>query len=225
MRFLVIEDNPRFSEMIRVALEGENYEVECTASGRDGEELAAMDAHDAIIVDVMLPDHDGVSICRNLRRRKIHTPILMLTSLSAVEDKVAGLEAGADDYLTKPFAPEELIARCRAILRAARKASLRFADLEMDMVKRSVTREGVPIRLTTKEFGLLEYFLRNPNRVLSRALIGERVWDMNFEEESNVIEVYVSRLRGKVDKGRERPLIHTVIGAGYILSEEGPPAA
>jgi DNA-binding response OmpR family regulator len=155
----------------------------------------------------------------------VATPILMLTALSSTPDKVAGLEAGADDYLTKPFEHEEFIARVRALLRRAQAvegAVLRFENLELDLVKRTATRAGQPISLTAREFALLEYLMRNPHRVLTRTNLGERVWDMNFEEESNVIEVYVSRLRAKVDKGFDKPLIHTVTGTGYVLTNEKP---
>jgi DNA-binding response OmpR family regulator len=176
-----------------------------------------------IILDLMLPDHDGVQLCRNLRRRRVSTPILMLTALSATDEKVAGLEAGADDYLTKPFDLDEFIARVRALLRRAQSsegANLSFGGIEMDLVSRTVTREGKRIELTAKEFALLEYFMRNPERVLTRTNIGERVWDLLFQDESNVIEVFVSRLRRKIDRGFDKPLIHTVIGTGYTLSTE-----
>lgn len=222
MRILVVEDNPRFAELISHSLRDNGYDVEHTASGHEGEQLGAMQAHDLIVLDIMLPDQDGILVCRNLRRRKIATPILVLTTLGATEDKVAGLNAGADDYLTKPFESEELLARVRALLRRGKGSEstlLRFADIELDLLKRSVTRAGQPLRLTAKEFSLLEYFLRNPHRVLSRTLLGERVWDMNFEDDSNVIEVYVSRLRSKIDKGRQPPLLQTVIGAGYKLTD------
>jgi two-component system copper resistance phosphate regulon response regulator CusR len=226
MRILVVEDNPKFSGIVRKALEEQAYVVDETASGHDGEEMAASGQYDAIVLDVMLPDVDGLQVCRNLRRRKVTTPVLVLTSLNETDEKVAGLDAGADDYLTKPFDLQELLARVRALLRRATFGEgkrLKFEDLEMDLLKRSVKRADKPISVTAKEFALLEYFLRNPNRVLSRSLIGERVWDMAFEEESNVIDVYVSRLRNKIDKGFERPLIHTVIGMGYILSRDGVP--
>ncbi len=227
MRFLIIEDNPKLGSGLRRALEEQGYVVDVTQSGHDGEHMAAVQAYDGIILDVMLPDMDGVQVCRNLRRRKISTPILMLTALSDTSEKVAGLDAGADDYLTKPFELEELIARVRALLRRAQPSEgsvLKFDEIEMDLLKRSVTRAGRPISLTAKEFALLEYFLRNPNRVITRTALGERVWDMAFEEQSNVIEVYVSRLRNKIDKAFDRPLLHTVIGTGYILSADGPPA-
>ncbi len=223
MRFLVIEDNQRLAELIKKGLEEQGYAANTTGSGRQGEEMAAQRSYDVIILDLMLPDHDGVQVCRELRRRRVSTPILMLTALSSTSEKVAGLEAGADDYLTKPFDLDELIARVRALLRRAQSSegtTLRFGNIEMDLVGRRVTREGRQIDLTAKEFALLEYFMRNPERVLTRTNIGERVWDLLFQDESNVIEVYVSRLRAKVDKGFEEPLIHTVVGTGYVLSTE-----
>jgi DNA-binding response OmpR family regulator len=227
MKFLVIEDNPKLSGQLNRTLSDNGYAVEVEASGHEGEEKAAMGSYDGIILDLMLPDHDGVQICKNLRRRKVSTPILMLTALSGTAEKVAGLEAGADDYLTKPFDQEEFVARVRALVRRAQideGAVLRFEDIEMDLLKHAVTRAGKPIPLTRREFVLLEHFLRNPNRIQTRSLLGERVWDISFAEESNVIEVYMSRLRNKIDKGFDKPLFHTVIGSGYILSEDGPPA-
>jgi two-component system copper resistance phosphate regulon response regulator CusR len=227
MRFLVIEDNPKLSAQLRWALEEQGYIVDVASNGHEGEEKAAIGGYDGILLDVMLPHHDGIEICKNLRRLKVATPILMLTALSDTEHKVAGLEAGADDYLTKPFDLEELIARVRALLRRAHPEEgsiLRFEDIELDLNKRSVKRADKPITLTSKEFALLEYFMRNPNRVASRSILGERVWDLAFQEESNVIEVYVSRLRNKIDRGFDKALIHTVIGTGYILSADGPPA-
>jgi len=223
MRFLLIEDNERLADLIKKGLEEQAYTVDATTSGREGEELAARGCYDVIVLDLMLPDHDGVELCRNLRRRGISTPVLMLTALSSTDEKVAGLEAGADDYLTKPFELEEFTARVRALLRRARSAEgakLTFGGIELDLVGRRVTRDGQRVELTAKEFALLEYFMRNPERVLTRMNIGERVWDLLFQDESNVIEVYVSRLRGKIDKGFERPLIHTVVGTGYVLSTE-----
>lgn len=227
LRFLVVEDNPRLARQLQAGLEEHQFQVDVTHSGRDGEQMAVANAYDGIILDLMLPDYDGFQLCRNLRRRDISTPILMLTVLSSTADKVAGLEAGADDYLTKPFELDELVARLKALLRRTQtieNPKLRYEDIEMDLVGHKVFRGPQPIPLTSKEFALLEYFMRNPNRVLTRSMIGERVWDMLFEEESNVIEVYVSRLRSKIDKGFDRKLIHTVIGTGYILSAEGPPA-
>jgi len=173
----------------------------------------------------MLPDQDGIQVCKNLRRRGLKTPILILTALSTTTDKVTGLDAGADNYLTKPFEFAELTARVRALLRRgqAQEASvLRFEDLELDLIARRATRAGNKIKLTAKEFAMLEYLMRNPNGVLSRTAIGKHVWDMNFDNDSNVIDVYVRMLRRKIDKGFEKRLIHTVIGAGYILSAESP---
>lgn len=227
MRFLIIEDNPKLSAQLRGVLEEQGYVVDVVNEGHEGEEKAAINNYDGILLDLMLPHHDGIEICKNLRRLKIVTPILMLTALSDTQHKVAGLEAGADDYLTKPFSLEELIARVRALLRRSHTEEgsvLRFEDVELDLNKRSVKRAGRPISLTGKEFALLEFFMRNPDRVASRSVLGERVWDLAFQEESNVIEVYVSRLRNKVDRGFDKPLIHTVIGTGYILSADGPPA-
>ncbi len=223
MRVLIVEDNPRMASVIRKGLAENGYAVDLAGGGHEGEDLAAAEPYDAIILDVMLPDQDGIQACANLRRRGIKTPILMLTALSGTADKVKGLDAGADDYLAKPFEFDELLARLRALLRrgqGANTARLNFADLEMDLVERKVMRGGVRIKLTAKEFALLEYFLRNPHRVLTRTSIGEHVWDMNFEGDSNVIDVYVSMLRRKVDRDFERRLIHTEIGVGYVLSEE-----
>jgi heavy metal response regulator len=225
MRILVVEDNPRMAGVIRQGLVENGHAVDVANTGERGEHMAATDPYDVVILDIMLPDQDGIQVCRNLRRRKIATPVLMLTALSTTGDKVKGLDAGADDYLTKPFEFDELLARVRALLRRgeAQEASrLKFADLEIDLLTRTACRAGKDIKLTTKEFALLEYFMRNPNRVLTRTSIGEHVWDMNFDSDSNVIDVYVSMLRRKVDKGFECRLLHTVIGTGYSLREENP---
>jgi DNA-binding response OmpR family regulator len=215
------------ARIIRQGLVENGYAVDVAHTGHEGEQMAATEPYDAVILDVMLPDQDGVQACTNLRRRRVGTPILMLTALSTTGDKIKGLDAGADDYLTKPFEFDELLARIRALLRRgqAKKASnLKFADLEMDLLTRKVIRAGRKIQLTTKEFALLEYFMRNPHRVLSRTSIGEHVWDMNFDSDSNVIDVYVSMLRRKMDRGFEKRVIHTVIGTGYVLQMEEPGA-
>ena len=225
MRILVIEDNPKMASLLKKGLTEQGYAVDLAYTGHDGEYMAGGEPYDAVVLDLMLPDEDGLLVCRNLRRRGVHTPILMLTALGRTQDKVAGLDAGADDYLTKPFEFDELVARLRALLRRgqAREASvLTFEDIEADLLKRTVTRGGRKIKLTAKEFALLEYFLRKPNRLLSRTTLGKHVWDMNFEPESNVIDVYVSMLRRRIDKDFEQKLIHTVIGAGYMLSAEPP---
>lgn len=223
MRILLVEDNQKMARFIRQGLVEHGYAVDVAAVGTDGEEMACTEPYDLIVLDVMLPEQDGVSACRNIRRRGVKTPVLMLTALSTTGDKVQGLDAGADDYLTKPFEFDELIARVRAMLRrgqAQESSALKFDDLELDLIKRSVTRAGQKIKLTSKEFALLEYFMRHPERVLTRTTIGEHVWDMNFDSDSNVIDVYVSMLRRKIDKGFSRKLIQTVVGTGYRLSLE-----
>jgi two-component system copper resistance phosphate regulon response regulator CusR len=225
MRVLVVEDNPKIAALIEEGFKAQGYTVDKAEGGYDAEGKAIEQHYDVIILDVMLPDEDGVQVCRNLRRRGVGTPVLMLTALSTTLDKVAGLDAGADDYLTKPFEFDELLARVRALLRRGEPqeaAVLRFEDLEMDLVHRSVLRGGQKIKLTTKEFALLEYLMRNPERVLSRAAIGEHVWDMNFDNDSNVIDVYISMLRRKIDRDFSKPVIHTVIGTGYVLSSTDP---
>ncbi len=218
MRVLIIEDNPKMAMAIQRGLTEHGYAADACHTGYEGEELAAIEPYDLVILDVMLPDRDGVDVCRNLRRREINKPVLMLTALSGTHDKVAGLDAGADDYLTKPFEFDELLARVRALLRrgeATEGRTLTCEDLELDLYTRTAKRGGEDYELSNKEFGLLEYLMRNPNRVLSRTQIAEKVWDMNFEPGSNVIDVYISSLRKKVDRGFERELIHTIKGAGY----------
>ncbi|MFP4144059.1 MAG: response regulator transcription factor [Phycisphaeraceae bacterium] len=218
MRLLVIEDNPKYAAALEKGLTSEGFTVEVASRGHDGEDLAAVESYDVIILDLMLPDHDGVRLCQNLRRRGVETPVLMVTSLTDTRDKVSGLEAGADDYVTKPFDFQELVARVRVLLRRSRgsgPAVLEYGDLTLDLTRHEVERAEQPIDLTHKEFTLLEYFMRNPDRVLTRTAIGEHVWDMNFDPFSNVIDVYVSMLRRKIDKPFDEPLIHTVIGSGY----------
>lgn len=218
MRILIVEDNPKMAGAIQKGLQSHGFAADMTHSGFEGEEMAAGEEYDLIILDLMLPDRDGVDICRNLRRRCIETPVLMLTALSGTEDKVSGLDAGADDYLTKPFEFEELLARIRALLRrgeASEGRVLRCDDLELDVYTRMAKRGDNEHELSNKEFALLEYLMRNPNRVLSRTQIAEKVWDMNYEPGSNVIDVYVSSLRKKIDRGFERELLHTIKGAGY----------
>lgn len=218
MRILVIEDNPKLAEGIRKGLEVEGYAIDIAGTGHDGEDLATRTAYDAIILDLMLPDEDGLTVCKNLRRMKIATPILILTALTMTSNKVEGLNAGADDYLGKPFEFDELLARLRALMRrhqGMESTTLRFGDLEMDLLKRSVRYGNEKIKLSAREMALLEFMMRNKDRVLSRTTIGEKVWDLNFESSSNVIDVYVSSLRRKLAFVNEEPLIHTVIGMGY----------
>jgi DNA-binding response OmpR family regulator len=218
MRVLVIEDNPKMAEALRKGLAEHNYAVDVVETGFAGEEQAAANPYDVIILDLMLPDRDGVDVCRSLRRRKVSTPILMLTALSDLEDKVAGLNAGADDYLTKPFQFDELVARIRTLLRrgqASESVVLRYDDLQFDLGKRTAERAGKTIRLSAKEAALLEFLLRNPDCVVTRQTIAEKVWETAYQPSSNVIDVYVSTLRRKIDRDFDRPLIHTVVGSGY----------
>lgn len=218
VRVLVVEDNPKMLAAISKGLAEHGFVADTTVSGRDGEEMAVSETYDAIVLDVMLPDHSGIDICKNLRRRSCATPVLLLTALSGTDDKVQGLDAGADDYLTKPFEFEELVARLRALLRrstSTESATLTYEDVHLDLARQVVTRSDKQIELTRKELSLLEYFMRHPDRVLTRSSIGEHVWDMNFDPFSNVIDVYVSMLRKKLDKPFDRDLIHTVIGSGY----------
>ncbi|MDQ6968602.1 MAG: response regulator transcription factor [Mariprofundaceae bacterium] len=225
MKILVVEDEERVAQFIQKGLKEEGHAVDVSYDGEDGGFLAEVNDYDLILLDVMLPKKNGISVCREIRARGIVTPVLMLTARDSVEDRVRGLDAGADDYLVKPFAFEELLARVRALLRRqsdSKTPTLQLADLELDPITRLVTRSGKAIRLTTKEYSLLEYLLRNANKVLSRTLIGEHVWDMNFDPESNVIDVYISHLRNKIDKGYDVPLLHTMRGQGYLLSVDSP---
>lgn len=218
MRVLVVEDNPKLASALQSGLTEHGFAVDVSHTGFEGEELASGEAYDVILLDLMLPDRDGIDVCRNLRRRKVAAPIIMLTALSATEEKIDGLDAGADDYITKPFEFDELLARIRSILRrgqAGESRTLTCDDLTLDLYTRVATRGDTQVELSNKEYALLEYLMRNQNRVLSRMQIGEKVWDMNFESTSNVIDVYVSALRKKIDRGFDRELIHTVKGAGY----------
>jgi DNA-binding response OmpR family regulator len=218
MRILVVEDNPKMAEAIRKGLTQHNYAVDVVDSGFEAEESAAANNYDAVVLDLMLPDRDGVDVCRNLRRRGIATPILMLTALADTESKVAGLDAGADDYLTKPFEFEELVARIRTLLRrgqAVESRVLKYGDLEFDLNQRRITRAGRVIKLSAKETALLEYFMRNPDRVLARQTLVEKIWDTSYQPVSNAIDVHVSSLRKKIDRDFEEAFIHTVVGAGY----------
>jgi len=222
---MVVEDNPKLCEAITHGLREQGWVVEPFMTGFDAEEAAAKGDYDVIVLDLMLPDRDGLDICKGLRRRGVKTPILILSAISSTTDRVKGLDLGADDYLAKPFEFDELIARIRAIMRrgqAGESAVLRIGDLELDLNKRQARRGDKTIALTAKEFALLEFFMRKSDRVLTRTQIGENVWDMNFDPSSNVIDVYVSALRRKIDKGFPSPLIHTLIGSGYMFSANKP---
>ncbi len=223
MRLLVVEDQKKMSGFLKKGLVEAGYSVDSAESGTAAESLASENTYDLIVLDVMLPDQNGFDTARHLRTDGYQGPILMLTALAGTKDKVHGLDAGADDYLTKPFSFDELLARIRALLRRRNPEShsnLRFADLEMNLISRHVTRDGKALVLTPKEFALLEFFMRNPNRTISRTAIAEHVWDVHFDSESNVIDVYINMLRKKVDQPFGSKLIHTVIGAGYVLKQE-----
>jgi DNA-binding response OmpR family regulator len=223
MRILVIEDEKKVASFVKKGLEEQSYAVDTAFDGLEGERLALKNDYDAIILDVLLPKQDGITTCQKIRLKQIDTPVLMLTAMGETEDKVRGLDSGADDYLTKPFHFEELLARVRALLRrkSQDKATvLQAGGLVLDPVTRRVERDGRQIRLTSREFALLEYLLRNKEQILSRANLAQHVWNVSFDMDSNVIDVYVKLLRQKIDKGFDRPLIHTIVGAGYVLRDE-----
>ena len=223
MRILLVEDDRKVASFIRKGLTEEGYAVDLAYDGDTGLLMGLDRLHDVIVLDVMLPRKPGFQVLRELRQAKVATPVLLLTARDAVEDKVQGLDAGADDYLTKPFAFAELLARVRALLRrgaAAQAPVLQADDLILEPATRTVKRGGEAIGLTNREFALLEYFLRNPGRVLTRTMIAEHVWDYSFDAGTNVIDVYVNYLRKKIDAGREPKLIHTVRGVGYVLRAE-----
>ncbi|MGD9871615.1 MAG: heavy metal response regulator transcription factor [Thauera sp.] len=226
MKILIVEDEPKTGDYLRQGLIEAGFVVELARDGADGLHLALTGSYDLIVLDVMLPTLDGWGVLQVLRRSGQDMPVLFLTARDQVEDRVRGLELGADDYLVKPFAFSELLARVRTLLRRTRTKEpeqLRAADLELDLLRRRVTRSGQRIELTAKEFALLELLLRRQGEVLPRALIASQVWDMNFDSDTNVIEVAVRRLRAKVDEAFEPKLIRTVRGMGYVL--EAPPGA
>lgn len=223
MRLLVVEDEHKVASFIKKGLEEEGYAVDLASDGEVGLAMALERVHDLIILDIRLPKMDGLQVLRMLRQDKITTPVLLLTVRATIEDKVLGLDAGADDYLTKPFAFQELVARVRALLRRRVEIEpmiLQVGDLRLDPARRTVTRGGVRIDLTAREFSLLDYFMRNPGRVLTRTMIAEHVWDYSFDTSTNIIDVYVNYLRKKIDAEREPKLLHTVRGVGYTLQAE-----
>ncbi|CAB3631959.1 heavy metal response regulator transcription factor [Achromobacter pulmonis] len=226
MRILVIEDEPKLADYLKKGLSEQSHVVDLARDGVNGLHLALEVAYDLIVLDVMLPGLDGFGILAAVRANK-DTPILMLTARDAVEDRVRGLEGGADDYLVKPFAFSELLARVQALLRRGRSQEptvFRLADLELDLARRKVARGGRRLDLTAKEFNLLALLLRRQGQVLSRTTLAEQVWDMNFDSDTNVIDVAVRRLRGKLDDPFEAKLLHTVRGMGYVLEARPEPA-
>lgn len=224
MRILLVEDNQRLNAALKASLEEDGYAVDATFDGAEGESYALAAPYDVIILDVMLPEKDGFSLCRDLRRQGVHSPVLMLTARDTVDDRVEGLDSGADDYLVKPFSMNELRARLRALLRrniTDKSAFLQAADLILDPASHQVERAGKKIELTQREFAILEYMLRSQNRILTREMIEAHVWDFDFISGSNVVDVYIRRLRRKMDDPFEPKLLETVRGVGYrLLSSE-----
>ena len=220
MRILVVEDEKKIADFIKRGLKEEGYAVDSAYDGEQGLFLSKTNEYDLILLDLMLPKLDGQSLFKEIRKEKISSPVIMLTAKDAVKDKVAGLDMGADDYVTKPFAFEELLARIRAVLRKKEgrdSKTIKVEDLVMDLPAHKVTRAGKDIPLTSKEYALLEYMMRNAGNVVTRTMISEHVWDINFDTFTNVIDVYINYLRNKVDTGHKKKLIHTVRGRGYVL--------
>ncbi|MFN7312244.1 MAG: response regulator [Bacteroidota bacterium] len=225
MKILVIEDEPKVASFIKQGLEEQSYAVTVAYDGFFGHKLATENEFDVILLDLMIPYMNGLEVCKKLREEGIKTPILMLTALGTTDDKVTGLESGADDYLVKPFEFKELVARIRALSKRFNSAIqtpkvLKIADLEMNLDQKSVKRSGKSIELTAKEFALLEFLLKNKNRVVSRSEISEKVWDIHFDTGTNVIDVYVNFLRKKIDRDFEKKLIHTMVGMGYVIKSD-----
>ncbi len=224
MRILVVEDDPKVASFLVRALQEEGHAVDAAADGESGASLAHLNPYDLILLDIQLPKRDGLQVAAELRRNNVPTPILVLTSRDTIQDVVRGLNAGADDYLTKPFALEELLARVSALTRrqlGPTSGVLRFQDLEMDRLRREVKRAGHLLDLAPREFRLLEFFLLNPERVVGRTTLLEKVWDMSFDPETNVVDAHISNLRRKLEAGGLPRLIQTVRGAGYALRADG----
>ena len=224
MRILVVEDEPKMAGLLKRGLEQEGYSIDVSLDGVDGLHLATENDYDAVVLDVMLPELDGIEVCRQMRERGRWAPVLMLTAREGVSDRVTGLDAGADDYVIKPFSFEELIARLRALLRRGtreRPSVLSVGSVRLNPATRRVERSGAPVVLSPKEYSLLEYFMRHPNEVISRTRILEHVWDYNYDGGSNVVDVYVGYLRKKIDAPFRSQLLRTVRGAGYLLDPDG----
>lgn len=223
MRILLVEDEKKIASFIRRGLKENHYAVDVADNGNEGLFLAESNPYDLIILDIMVPGKDGIAVCRELRRKQNNVPILMLTARDDVEDKVEGLNSGADDYLTKPFAFEEFLARVRVLLRrqtSAKSSKLKVADLELDQISHKVFRAGKEIELTSTEYALLEFLMLHANEVVTRTMISEHVWNDDFDSFSNVINVYIKYLRDKVDSGHPHKLIHSIRGTGYTLKEK-----
>jgi two-component system OmpR family response regulator len=223
MKLLLVEDDPEAADYLKRALEESGHAVDHAAEGRGGLLAAAGNSYDVIILDRMLPEMDGLSILRTLRAARVRTPVLLLTAVQGIDDRVEGLDAGADDYLVKPFAFVELMARINALSRRPPPQEvvtvLQVGDLRMDLLKRTVTRANARIDLQPREFQLLEYLMPHAGRVVTRTMLLEGIWNFNFEPQTNIVETHMSRLRGKIDRGYPRELIHTVRGSGYMMHE------
>jgi DNA-binding response OmpR family regulator len=222
LRLLVVEDEPSLLSIITKRLKEEGYGVDSAKDGREGENYISSAEYDCIILDIMIPFQDGLTLLRKIRSKNISAPVLLLTAKDSIADRVTGLDSGADDYLVKPFSFDELLARVRAMLRRhkdKKSTVLSVGDLVMDTVTRQVQRGGKAIELTSKEYSILEYFLRNKNRVLTKSQIAEHVWNYDFEYNSNIVEVYVRYLRRKMDEEFKNKLIHTIRGGGYVIKD------
>ena len=224
MRILVVEDDKKIASFVKKGLEAAGFAVDHASDGEEGLHLALTESYDAAIIDLMLPKLDGLTLIENIRKDRINTPIIILSAKGSIDDRVRGLQTGSDDYLTKPFAFSELLARVQALIRRSTGTSepttLSLADLTMDLLAREIYRGGKKIELQPREFSLLEYLMRNTGKVVSKTMIMEHVWDYHFDPQTNVVEARVSRLRDKIDKGFGDKLIHTVRGVGYVLKEE-----
>ena len=222
MRVLVVEDNVKMAESIRRGLKERGYVVDVSHDGEDGLHLATTEPYDLVILDIMLPKRDGTEILRVMREKELRTPAIFLTAKDAVDDRIKGLDIGADDYIVKPFSYGELMARVRALIRRTHSETanvLKVGDLTLDLERHEATRAGKTVALSSKEFVLLKYFMQNVDKVLTRTSIGEHVWDMNFTGLSNVVDVYVNYVRNKVDRGSPTKLIHTIRGVGYVMRD------
>ena len=220
MRILVVEDEKKVASFVKKGLEEEYFSVDVAHNGKEGLDLASTEEYDIIVLDIMIPFIDGITLTKELRSRDITTPILLLTVKDSTKDKVEGLNAGADDYVTKPFAFEELIARIRALIRRnedKKPTLLTIDDLTLDLISHTVKRNGNEIVLTPKEYSILEYLMHNKNKIISRTKLVEHVYDYHFDTETNIIDVYINKLRSKIDQGADKQLIHTVRGIGYII--------
>jgi DNA-binding response OmpR family regulator len=225
MRVLIIEDDQKAARLLAKGLREERFVVDLAHTGKGGDEMATVNVYDAIVLDWLLPDRDGIIVCRELRERGVATPILMLTARDSLTDRVEGLNTGADDYLVKPYEFSELLARLRALLRRSeltRPVVLSIADLTLDPLSQRVARAGVAISLTPREYAILETLMRHPGEVVTRARLAERVWEAERDEFDNLVDVHLSHLRRKIDGAGAPPLIHTVRGRGYLLSTAGP---